>query len=185
MLSDDQLVRAARGGDRTAFDALVARHGRDLERFLGKKVGRAELEDLVQETWVAAWGGIRGFDGSCRFRTWLFGISLFKVRDHYRQKALSQEEIRAEPPARLDPAFGRTDLRTTVQGALAALTDAQREVLELYYFVDLTLPEVARVLNRNLNTVKYQFYRAHAVVAEELETADGGGVELLEGFHAL
>ena len=44
--------------------------------------------------------------------------------------------------------------------------EAQREVLDLYYWAELTLPEIARALNRNLNTVKYQFYRGHDLVAQ-------------------
>jgi RNA polymerase sigma factor (sigma-70 family) len=52
--------------------------------------------------------------------------------------------------------------------ALRTLPEAQREVVELYYYAELTLPEIATSLNRNLNTVKYQFYRAHQAVAREL-----------------
>ncbi len=50
---------------------------------------------------------------------------------------------------------------------------AQREVLELYYYAELTLPEIAAALGRNLNTVKYQFYRAHALAAEGLAAEEG------------
>jgi len=56
-------------------------------------------------------------------------------------------------------------LVAAIPGMLAQLTDTQREVLELYYFSQLNLPEIARALNRNLNTVKYQFYRAHSELA--------------------
>jgi DNA-directed RNA polymerase specialized sigma24 family protein len=51
--------------------------------------------------------------------------------------------------------------------------------LELYYYAELNLPEIAQVLNRNLNTVKYQFYRAHTQVAAAMgnpETWLNGGL---------
>lgn len=49
-----------------------------------------------------------------------------------------------------------------VERLLAELEETQREVIELYYYAQLTLAEIATVLERNLNTVKYQFYRAHS-----------------------
>jgi hypothetical protein len=52
--------------------------------------------------------------------------------------------------------------REAVKVVLSRLPDAQREVLALYYFAELTLPEIATALNRNPNTIKYQFYRANA-----------------------
>ena len=66
--------------------------------------------------------------------------------------------------------------------ALLKLPENQREVLEMYYFAELTLPEIAGLLDRNLNTVKYQFYRAHTQVAEQLqESASDGGIVIVKG----
>ena len=51
---------------------------------------------------------------------------------------------------------------------MRALPEVQREVLELYYYAELTLAEIAEVCGRHESTVKYQFYRAHAQVAQQL-----------------
>lgn len=67
----------------------------------------------------------------------------------------------------------RVIIRESVRAALSKLQDAQREVVELYYYAELTLPEIAEALKRNLNTVKYQFYRAHDQVARELGVERG------------
>jgi RNA polymerase sigma factor (sigma-70 family) len=70
------------------------------------------------------------------------------------------------------------DNRHDIGQALLALPEAQREVLELYYYADLTLAEIASALNRNLNTVKYHFYKAHTAVADLLiDREDGSSSE--------
>ena len=66
-----------------------------------------------------------------------------------------------------DP-FEATVRAQVVRAALSELPEAQREVLELYYYAELTLAEIADSLGRNLNTVKHQFYRAHAMAADRL-----------------
>ena len=62
--------------------------------------------------------------------------------------------------------YAAAESRETVRIVVDTLPQAQREVLDLYYWAELTLPEVAKVLDRNLNTVKYQFYRGHDLVAQ-------------------
>ena len=66
-------------------------------------------------------------------------------------------------------AYAAADRAQAVRAALAGLPEAQQEVLELYFYAELTLPEIAEMLGRNLNTVKYQFYRAHAQAALALK----------------
>jgi hypothetical protein len=90
---EEARIRNARGGDRRAFDGLVDAYDGELRRFLQRRVAKAEVDDLVQDSWLAAWGSIRSFDGRCRFRTWLYGIALFKVRDHYRSRGRNIVEV--------------------------------------------------------------------------------------------
>ena len=61
------------------------------------------------------------------------------------------------------------ETRDVVRSMVARLPEKQREVIELYYCCEYTLPEVATALDRNLNTVKYQFYAAHAELANMLK----------------
>lgn len=170
---DDNLVRASRNGERPAFDRLVDRYDPDLRRFLSRRIGATEIEDVCQETWLGAWASISRFDGRCRFKTWLFGISMMKLKDHYRASVREQMRL---PHDSIDDAIAYTDgrfdqaeLRESVLQILESLTPSQREMLSLYYESELSLPEIAILLNRNLNTVKYQFYRAHAQAAEHID----------------
>lgn len=79
--TDVGLVRAARRGDRRAFDALVRVYQDPLRGFLVRRVGPAAADDALQETWVAAWSGLPGFTGRSRFKAWLFAIAAHKAAD--------------------------------------------------------------------------------------------------------
>ncbi len=172
--SEDGLVEASRG-DRDAFDQLVRRYETELRRFLAKRIASADVDDVVQETWLAAWTGLPQFNRRAVFKTWLYAIALNKSRDHARKQSFqSTEQTSGEIERIADKrdVFAATDLREAVQLALEELPSAQREVLELYYFAEFTLPEIAEALDRNLNTVKYQFYRAHELTAACIREAN-------------
>jgi len=68
--------------------------------------------------------------------------------------------------------YSAAEAREAVRTIVDTLPPAQREILDLYYWAELSLPEIARVLGRNLNTVKYQFYRGHDLVAQGLAGTD-------------
>jgi RNA polymerase sigma-70 factor (ECF subfamily) len=178
-----QWVRAAKAGDRTAFDALAFTHQARLRAFVARRVGQDAAEDVAQETLLAAWQALPRLELHVRFKTWLFAIAVHKTADYVRSHARRQGEMPLDD-ARLpaDPhahTFTQeTEQKEVVRELLSRLSDDQRQLLELYYFAELTLPEIATALGRNLNTVKYQFYRVHAVAAERCASLnDGAGTE--------
>lgn len=169
-------VEAALAGDRAAFDDLVRSIEGDLRLFVRRRVAEHEVDDVLQETWLAAWSALPAFDRRSRFKTWLFGIALNKCRDHYRHRREPAERLQERAEVAFDErAFGNTELSLAIREILDALPTSQREVLELYYFSGLNLAEVAKALSRNLNTVKYQFYRAHADAASRLGPMEDAG----------
>lgn len=168
-------VQRAIAGDRTAFDELVHEYESELRIFLGRKVGFSDAEDLLQDVWIAAWNAKARFDRRSRFKTWLYGIALNKCRDFYRSRPASHQGLSLDADsteiAVNETQFQRTELQQLLGQILSELSQTQREVLELYYFAELSLPEIGQLLNRNLNTVKYQFYRAHEEAAQRLKPA--------------
>ncbi len=167
--SEERLIHAAQRGDQAAFDILVREHSDAMRRFVARRVPCAQVDDIVQETWLAAWSSLDRYTIRAKFRTWLYAISVNKCRDWHRRG--TDTEISEETGAE-EPAYAMLEMRSVVGQALDQLSPTYRELMDLYYFEQLTLAEIAEVTKRNLNTVKYQFYRAHQ------ETA-----QLLEGFH--
>jgi RNA polymerase sigma-70 factor (ECF subfamily) len=169
---DAPLLHQARQGNQSAFNSLVRRYETTLHGFLVRRVGPQCADDVLQETFIACWTALPKYEGRARFKAWLFGIAAHKCADHFRSGGHQQQ---AELPLELADeknAYHAVDLRELVQDLLVRLPDAQREVIELYYYAELTLPEIAAALNRNLSTVKYQFYRAHAQAADELKSQE-------------
>lgn len=62
-----------------------------------------------------------------------------------------------------------SDLEAILPSLMERLSDTHRQLLDLYYYGELTLPEISRMVDRNLNTVKYQFYRAHEEMAKLIQ----------------
>jgi RNA polymerase sigma-70 factor, ECF subfamily len=172
--SEQRRVETAQCGDREAFDALVSEHQKDIRKFILKRVSRDQVDDLLQEIWVAAWTSIGEFDCRSRFRTWLYGIAINKCKSHYRSQQrrtahLSLDDAMPDPQR---PAMQGSDLEARLPSLLERLSENHHQLLDLYYYGELTLPEIARLLDRNLNTVKYQFYRAHTELGNLMQ--EGG-----------
>jgi RNA polymerase sigma-70 factor (ECF subfamily) len=171
--AEADLIAAAQRGDQRAFDSLVRIHRPLVRGFLARRLDSAEaVDDILQETWMAAWTKLPEYTHRARFKAWLFGIAVHKIGDHHRARAKSiaeqiTPEIERTMATQSDP-YAAVDLKDALNSILSQLPAAQREVIELYYYAGLTLPEIAETLKRNQNTVKYQFYRAHGIVESGL-----------------
>jgi RNA polymerase sigma-70 factor, ECF subfamily len=161
--SEQSLLARAQQGDRTAFDGLVGIHQTALRGFLRRRLPIDMVEDVIQETFLAAWSALPGFElrPTARLKTWLYRIALHKTADSLR-RAPNDLPLETLALAHSGASAASTDTALWVHALLQQLPEEQRVLLELYYFEDLTLAEVALVLDRNINTVKYHFYQAHA-----------------------
>ena len=169
------LINSAKGQDREAFSCLVKQNLEHLRKFIGRRVRELDREDVLQETWVRAWQAFPTFDGRSTVRTWLYSVCYHTIQDYWRRehvRPVSSDVFEtAADPAYLPPEYAGVELREAMRGFWDSCTPAQRELLTMYYSDGLALPEISRILNRNLNTVKYQFYRAHEEAREKLLSA--------------
>lgn len=181
--AEQRLVRAAQQGDRRAFDALSEIYAPMLRNFLLYRVGQDAVDDLLQETLLAGWTGLPGYHRRAKFKSWLFAIAVRKVVDFYRASGRASNLkvvplIEAENHVGLQKDwYAVTDWKQSIEVALQKLSVEQREVIEMYYYAELTLLEISQTLGRNLNTVKYQFYRAHTLIGSSLNGASEKDLE--------
>ena len=146
------------------FDDLVQVYEPEIRRFISRKVDIDSIDDVLQEVWVAAWQGYSSLQDQTRVRAWIYGICLHKCHDYYRARqkdgrviAITEVEILDQRPS---PETIVLDAARVVF-LLENLDESQKEIVELYYYAQLTFAEISTLLQRNVNTVKYQFYRAH------------------------
>ncbi|MCP5518181.1 MAG: sigma-70 family RNA polymerase sigma factor [Verrucomicrobiales bacterium] len=178
--SDDELVKAARGGDRGAFEELVARHRDKIHTRAWSMVrSRDDAYDLSQETWIKAWQRLEQFHGDSSFATWVTRIAINVCLDHLRRQKRAHFEStetleetiggveRLLPPVENDPLQGleREELRDRIDAAMAQLTDPHRLVLVLHEFEGLEYKEVARRMKCSIGTVMSRLFYARRRLA--------------------
>jgi RNA polymerase sigma-70 factor (ECF subfamily) len=175
--SDDRLLAAAAAaGDRPAFEALIRRHGPALHRY-ARRMTRDEdaVNDIVQETFVAAWRQIENFRQESSVRTWLFAICARKVVDSHRVKRAVPIDDRLLEPAQAsassDPfaVVSNAEFLEALESALAELPVRQRSVWILREVEELTFPEIGAILNVSPDGARGHHHRARATLQQRLE----------------
>jgi RNA polymerase sigma factor (sigma-70 family) len=176
-LTDADAVMAS-WRDPSAFALLFDRHARVVHRFISGRAARDDVEDLVAETFTAAFRSRSRFD--CRYddaRPWLLGIAANILRHHHRAEARRRRRwwsIRSELPRGDDPAeqvTSQVDALSSwdcVARALDQLDDRYREVLLLVASADLTYEEAARALGIPIGTVRSRLARGRHQLRELL-----------------
>jgi RNA polymerase sigma-70 factor (ECF subfamily) len=173
------LVRSAVAGDDGAFHALIDRHASALFRSaLALSRNRADAEDLLQETLVAAYRGLRGFEGRASVRTWLLRIlsrKAFKAlhRSRHVRATLSIDTLDSRQPTAV-PVSGvvrqgaatAVEQRLDVMQVLQSLSEPHRQILTLREIQGLSYDEIAEVLAVPRGTVESRLFRARAEFRE-------------------
>ncbi|HEY8581667.1 MAG TPA: RNA polymerase sigma factor, partial [Capillimicrobium sp.] len=143
--------------------------------FLTYRLGdRHAAEDVMADTFERAMRAGRRFDARRGSeKSWLYAIAVNLVRDRARRSAVEERVLREtagalETDDSLDVA-GRVSARQSVSQAMTVLSPEEREVIALRYGGDLTVPEIARVLDLELTTVEGRVYRALRKLRVELD----------------
>ena len=164
-IDDSEWVARAQTGDREAFNQLVRLHaGRLLSqaRRLAASLGADAADDLAQKTLVEAWKSLARFDGSCKFSTWLYAILRHRVFKALRRQRQWPNAEAAEIAESANPGAGLEceDRNRVLRSVIAELPETHRAVLEMRYFGDLPLAEIAKSQDISLGTVKSRLHYA-------------------------
>lgn len=181
-MDDDELVARIAAGDDTALRELFGRHASWLAVRLRAVLPAADVEDVLQETFLAAWRGAGRYrpEGACG--GWLWGIARRQAALVLRRRGPAGQAAAALPASlaagqdACDPA--ETALaRAELADALAALGpagSAEREVWRLMYEEDRPVAEVAGLLGVPPGTVKSRAHRARRLLRAALHATEGG-----------
>ena len=179
-MADEALLARVAQGDRQAVALLFERHQLKVYRFVLRLVAdKASAEDIVSEVFIELWRHAARFEGRARLSTWMLAIA--------RNKAVSAMRRRIDQP--LDDAMAETipDRAATAQETLEAtersaalrrclaqLSPAHREIIDLVYYHERSVEEVAAIVGVSAATVKTRMFYARRRLAERLRAA---GVE--------
>ena len=170
--TDFQLIARWKGGDERAATELVARHAPALARF-AVSIGAFEVDELVQDTFVRAFGSLDGFRGDSSFRTWLFTIQRRLLLDRRRSERRRRVGVEIKDD---DAATEWNALDTLVAGETAErlqqvmdrLSPTQREVFVLRVAEGLSYKEIAEAAETTEGAARVHYHNAMRVVKEFL-----------------
>jgi RNA polymerase sigma-70 factor (ECF subfamily) len=175
--SDESLIVRIAQGDRLAMKVLYGRHHVRVYRFALRLIrDEAIAEDVVSEVFLDIWRQAGRFEGRSAVSTWMLAITRFKALSVLRRKKddeLDEETAERIEDATDDPevALAKRDTGNVLRRCLAALSPEHREVIDLVYYHEKSVEEVAAIAGVPHNTVKTRMFYARKKLAELLKRA--------------
>ncbi|MGL4668481.1 MAG: RNA polymerase sigma factor RpoE [Saezia sp.] len=184
--SDNQLVERVKQGDQKAFELLVYKYERKIERLVSRMVRDSDLvADIVQETFIRAYRAIPNFRGEAQFYTWLYRIAantakkalLELKRDPIIRESFhgtTDEDETFSPEDRLidietpETALAAKQISEAVNVAIDALPEDLRQSITLREIEGLSYEEIADVMDCPVGTVRSRIFRAREAIAKKL-----------------
>ena len=181
--TDEELVARATAGDQDSFNQLVARWERPIYALAYRTLGREEeARDVVQEAFLRAYRGLKGFKGEAKFSSWLYRITLNLCRDWIRRERrapivqvpegvdpVDLADAQISPSESVEDLVGRREMSQAVAKAMAELPEEQRVAIMLKEYHGLTFQEIADQLHCPLSTVKTRLYQGLSVLRRRLD----------------
>ena len=185
--SDALLVERAVAGDQKAFELLVIKYQRRIQRLIGRMVRDVDLvEDIAQETFIRAYCALAQFRGEAQFYTWLYRIAVntakkalmdlkrnptvsensFKSGDDDETSPLENELISSETP---DAVLASKEIAEIINAAMDALPEELRQAISLREIEGLSYEEISEVMNCPIGTVRSRIFRAREAISEKVK----------------
>jgi RNA polymerase sigma-70 factor, ECF subfamily len=170
--SDEVLLQLITNGDKDAMRVLFARHNVRVFRFLTRIVGNdATAEDLLNEVFIEVWRNAGRFEARSQVSTWILAIARFKALaamrrrqpDELDDEASEMIEDTADDP---EVAVQKTERSALLQQCLKQLSIAHRQVVDLVYYHEQSIEEVAEIIGVPASTVKTRVFYARKRIAE-------------------
>ena len=181
--NDADLVRQTLCGHTSAYNGLVMRYQRQVYNLAYRMLGNAEdAGDLVQETFLRAYGALASFRQDASFLTWLYKIASNLCIDQLRsRKARSALSLDVELEEGREPAADsrscspeelaiRDSVQEVVQRAISNLPEKYRVVVVMRHLQDMSVEEIANVLGMPTGTVKTHLFRAREMLRGRLRS---------------
>ena len=181
---DQQLVEKAQRGDKRAFEMLVLKYQRKLERLLSRVIrDPAEIEDVAQEAFIKAYRALPNFRGDSAFYTWLYRIGINTAKNYLialGRRAPTSTEFDSEEAENFEDGDQLRDVNTpenelmskqiaqTVNDTMEQLPEELRTAIVLREIDGLSYEEIASVMNCPIGTVRSRIFRARETIADRL-----------------
>jgi len=185
--SDLLLVERSVAGDQKAFELLVIKYQRRIQRLIGRMVRDVDLvEDIAQETFIRAYRALAQFRGDAQFYTWLYRIAVntakkalmdmkrdptvsensFKSSDDDETSVLENELTSSETP---DAVLASKEIAEMVNSAMEALPEELRQAITLREIEGLSYEEISEAMSCPIGTVRSRIFRAREAISQRIK----------------
>ena len=186
--SDALLVERAAAGDHRAYELLVIKYQRRIERLIGRMVRDVDLvPDIAQETFIRAWRALHQFRGDAQFYTWLYRIavntakkslmelkrdpvmteSALKSVDDDDETSRRENELISESTPETE--LAAREIAAAVNAAVEALPEDLRQAITLREIEGLSYEEIAHTMNCPIGTVRSRIFRAREAISARVK----------------
>ncbi|WP_431158411.1 RNA polymerase sigma factor [Winogradskyella poriferorum] len=176
--NDDQIINAIKNGDTQAFSILVDRY-KDLVYTLAIRMikNREEAEEVAQDTFIKVFKSLDRFKGDSKFSTWIYRVTYNTCLDNIKKnkKHLNDVAIDEFTFNKLDTIDNALDhlmkqeRSQLIKQCIEKLPEDSSALITLFYFEEMSLEEISKIINVETNTVKVKLYRARKKLAVILE----------------
>lgn len=186
--SDLRLVERTVAGDQRAYELLVIKYQRRIERLVGRMVRDVDLvQDITQETFLRAYRALHQFRGEAQFYTWLYRIAVNTAKkalvDLKRDPVISESALRGngdeEETSPLDreltsdetpeTVLAAQEIAAAVNAAMEALPEDLRQAVTLREIEGLSYEEIATVMECPIGTVRSRIFRAREAISARVK----------------
>jgi len=176
--SDDRLlVEQFKQGDITAFERIVSEFSAEIAVLANRLLGwPGEVDDVVQDVFLAAFMGLKKFRGDCSLKTWLFTITINKCRSLRHRLPFRRFSVQQELPDKTsftahsaDQILSERETFSRIRLAVRALPPKYREPLVLTYLQELPNDQICRILGLSENALQVRLHRARKNLQEKLK----------------
>lgn len=171
----EELLEMAISGDSNAFEELMNDYMNNIYNYILLKISNKEdVKDVLQETILATWKGLKKFKKESSFKTWVIGIAKYKIMDFYRRKYnnSSFEILETEVINTIEYSEDGTDNildRIDIENSISSLDKSQRELLFLIFNCQFTYSEIENMTGIPKGTIKSRFYYLKKELRPQLE----------------
>lgn len=183
---DTLLVQRCVAGDHKAFELLVIKYERRVQRLIGRMVRDVDLvEDIAQETFIRAYRALAQFRGEAQFYTWLYRIAVNTAKkalmDMKRNPTVSENSFKSDDddetslleneltsPETPDAVLASKEIAEMVNSAMEALPEELRQAITLREIEGLSYEEISEAMNCPIGTVRSRIFRAREAISQRI-----------------
>jgi RNA polymerase sigma-70 factor (ECF subfamily) len=174
---DETLIKSIAAGDKLAMQVFYQRHSVRVYRFVLRLTGNTSLaEEIVSDAFLSVWQQAGTFQAKCQVSTWLLSIARHKALSMLRRRSevpLDGDMVAtiADPGDDAETVLDREDRGKLIRKCLRQLSPAHREIIDLVYYHEKSVEEVAQIVGAPKSTVKSRMFYARNHIAKLLKAA--------------